>query len=336
MDLPLLEHDLDASVELHHQLDLDGTIVIVAILKQLYRLGVRGECDLDDGAVIRPVDEPFEGDGMVSIRYPGDVCARKPGTDVVVVGSACGRDGEEHTRLDVLLRVGPIEKALAVFGPRVWFKSVGHYELTPPQPFVAQELRWEGAYGGMDLEDPEKTADDPRNPLGRGVVADPARLQHAIAPWIEDPRDPIQSDASRPAPVGVTAIPPFFASRLRWAGTMDQAWQDERFPLRPTDFDERFHQVAPEDQVVPGHLAGGERVQMLNLSPEGALDFRLPRRELVATARTEVGDERASMTLDTVLLEPTDMRLEMVWRAAFRAPPRYKDLRAIEVVGGRA
>jgi hypothetical protein len=104
--------------------------------------------------------------------------------------------------------------------------------------------------------------------------------------------------------------------RRKHAGTYDAAWEKERQPLPPRDFDERFHQCAPEDQQVPGYLRGGESVELFNLSPSGYLKFALPKVALRFETRlgNEVVEHRA--VLHTVVLQPDVSRVTMLWHTA--------------------
>ena len=48
--------------------------------------------------------------------------------------------------------------------------------------------------------------------------------------------------------------------RIRWAGTYDQKWMDEKFPFLPEDFDERYYQCRPRgpaDGLSPGRRVRG-------------------------------------------------------------------------------
>jgi len=53
------------------------------------------------------------------------------------------------------------------------------------------------------------------------------------------------------------------------------AWQKTRAPFWPDDFDYRHFQAAPPDQQIP-YLQGGKEVIMINLSPQGRVQFYLP------------------------------------------------------------
>jgi hypothetical protein len=87
-------------------------------------------------------------------------------------------------------------------------------------------------------------------------------------------------------------------------------------PLVPLDFDDRYYQCAPVEQQVPGHLRGGEPVELYNLTPDGALRFSLPRVYLAFSTRIgrQVVGHRAK--LHTVILEPDGPRVMMVWHTS--------------------
>jgi|SRR5215472_141811 len=332
MNTPQLDTRTDATVGVFPQLGVDGSTVMVVVIKQRFCLGIDGSVDPEPGAKIRPVDVPWDPDADVSSpKYPGDLCIRKPSTDVIIVGYAVAREEKPTRELDVHVRVGPVEKRIRVFGLRVWFKSLGSYALTPPQAFVRQPVKWESAYGGMDASDPQRAVHEPRNPMGTGVAGDPAALVHRPAPSIEDPADLIKSHRSRPAPAGIAAIGPNFQPRQKYAGTMDQKWQDERMPIPPLDFDDRFNHVAAPGMIAPSYLRGGEEVAITSMHRSGAVAFKLPRRSFFVGAELDGALKEARPALDTVLIEPTDLLMEMTWRSAIPSPRPARRLRAIQV-----
>src|SRR5262249_45922943 len=155
--------------------------------------------------------------------------------------------------------VGPVEKALRVHGTRVWYHGAKGLALSAPQPFEAVPLRWELAFGGSDFSDPKHPLEEPRNPVGRGVCRQTRDLIDQPRPPIAAPRDPV-GDSRHPTPAGVGALGRHWEPRRRYVGTYDDHWMKERMPLPPLDFDPRFHQVAPPDQITPQPLRGGELV----------------------------------------------------------------------------
>src|SRR5262249_2144230 len=151
--------------------------------------------------------------------------------------------------------IGPLRKKLRVLGDRVWKAGFLGPKLGDPQPFSQMPLIYERTFGGQHGDPPQS---DPRNPVGRGFVTRKADLPDTLAPNIEDP-----SDKTRPA--GLGPIAPNWSPRCDRAGPYDAAWHEQRKPLVPADFDDRFFQAAPDDQQVPGYLSGGEEVELINV-----------------------------------------------------------------------
>ena len=317
MSLPELSQETSATVQVIPMLGRDGGELTVVIVKQRFSISPRGIVARQPGAKVRMVDDPWDPDEPLSSpRLPSDLCAFKPGTDVIVSGEAMARDARPAPHFDVLMRAGPLEKIVRAFGPRVFYRGVSGIVLTAPDACERVPLKWELAFGGSDLSNPKKPAHEPRNPVGRGMATDPETLIHKPGPQIEDPRFPIDI-RSRPVPVGLASIPPQFEPRSKLAGTMDDRWQTERMPLPPLDFDDRHNQLAPPDQIVPGFLRGGEPFQLANVSRDGILFGQFPRIVFGALAVNDMrqrGEFRP--VLDTVIFEPNNARMDLVWRTA--------------------
>jgi len=334
MDLPSLAKATQATVELVPHVAPSGLQVIVVIVKQRFEIRPRRHMlGRVSGAKAMLIDQPWDPDKpeTSSTKLPSDLCIRKPSTDVILVAHAMAADRAKVRQLDVTMKVGPIEKTLRVFGTRVWFKALTGLMLTPPEPFEAVPLRWELAFGGYDVADPRKPLEEPRNPVGRGMAADPDSLVHQPGPSIEDPRSLITSHRSRPPPAGVGPIGRHWAPRRQYAGTYDERWMKERVPLPPADFDERFNQVAPPDQITPSYLRGGEPVLLANVSPDGPMKFILPRLAFGVATRVDGALTDHHPALDTVLLMPSDRTVDLVWRAAVPVPRPARRLEEIRV-----
>ncbi len=63
------------------------------------------------------------------------------------------------------------------------------------------------------------------------------------------------------------------------------------------------------------YLQGGEPVIMMNLSLRGRQQFALPKDEPKVAINITGRLEAIKANLETVLLEPTDERISLLWRA---------------------
>ncbi|WP_437663374.1 DUF2169 family type VI secretion system accessory protein [Sorangium sp. So ce1182] len=312
---------------------------LVVIVKATFT-GVRGESALDVAPRaarrgIRGADVPWGEPEKSSIKYPSDLCITKPGTDVIVVAAAHAPGGKAVPSFDAGVRVGRLEKTIRVFGLRVW--EANGAGLSAPRPTAGVEVRYDHAWGGLDVSDPAMPVEEPRNPVGMGVTRDPSVLTHRPAPLIEDPLHPITSVRTRPPPAGLGAIGRHWEPRRRFLGTHDARWLEERAPLLPLDHDDRANLCASPGLTAVPPLVGGEDVALLNLTPGGGtLGFRLPRVRIVARLLA-AGREPQTLTpyLDTVVIDTmgvpgsADVVVELVWRAAFRPPRRMKDAKIV-------
>jgi hypothetical protein len=296
--------------------DKDGVHVWLVAVKATFSIDATGRTVLADEQppplqLPEYVDEPAAS----SLRYEADLVPPKPTTDVLILGSAHALHGGPAPFVDVSCRVGPIEKSLRVLGPRFFGRS-GHDDLSAPEPFVEFPLTYEWAYGGTDTTDPDPRAHayDPRNPIGKGFAVRPASLVDSPAWRIE----PIVGNAAAAGPAGLGPIAGWWSPRRERAGTYDEAWERDRKPLLPADYDDRFVQCAPRDQQTPQPLRGGEPVRLENLTPDGVLELTLPKIYPMFTTfvRRERHVHRPS--LGTVILEPDLRRLQMVWQSSLR------------------
>lgn len=274
---------------------------------------------------LRFADLPWGKPDESSILYPSDVCLVKPATDVVVIATACAPNGKAAPTFDTFARVGPVQKVVRVFGLRLWeSRGAG---LTPPRPVESVELRYDNAWGGTDDGDPARFVEEPRNPVGKGVVSDPARLTHQIAPCLEDPEHPVRSASTRPPPAGFGAIGRHWVPRRDYIGTYDDAWKQLRCPLPPLDEDDRIHQCASPGLIADPPLRGGEDCAFLNMHPSGPFTFRLPRVRLQIEFRVRGrAPELFEPYVDTVFVDLWETSpdkppaVELVWRASVKAP----------------
>lgn len=315
-------------------LERDGSEHLVVVLKAEYALGKGGALE-----VAAPLEPPrpadvFRGDPAASsILGEAELGPVKPSTDVLLRGSAIARR-KDTTVMDVMLRVGPLRKVVRVFGERRWKRSLLRKGMTDPLPFERVPLIWENAWGGTDTtpEDPKHHGAEPRNPVGRGFRAKGSQLpwEDEPCPQLEDPRNPTGGPGREGEPAGFGPIGRGWMPRREYAGTYDEKWVAERLPLLPDDFDDRFHQAAPADQVAPRYLRGGEPVELLGCVTEGKLSFALPKLAPAFETRLRTRVESAAMVLDTVSLDTDARRVTLLFKGKVRVHGEVPEIRWTE------
>jgi hypothetical protein len=134
---------------------------------------------------------------------------------------------------------------------------------------------------------------------------------------------PVQFGGRTADPWPFGPVPSNAKPRLAFAGTYDKAWADNRMPLLPEDFDERFNQVAPAKQISKGHLAGDEAFKLANLYVDGdVIEGKLPGRTIIVSGNVLHNYFTEVAALDTVLVWCDKPIITLVWRHSIR--PRQK------------
>jgi hypothetical protein len=328
--------------------DAKGLDTLYVTLKATFSIAESEPLVAEEQVSVQQGDEYWGEPGESSIKYASEAHLTKPSTDVVLVGSARVPDGQSVQRLDTLVSVGPVKKQVTVFGDRVWTgRSLGGYEFTDPEPFESMPLTWERAYGGKHVPDPEKDTflAEWRNPVGCGFKGKRGRgdMTGQPVPNLEDPSKRLSKPGGKQTPSCFAYVAPGWQQRAQYAGTYDAAWQKNRAPYLPDDFDPRFFNCAPEGLICPTYLQGGEPVDLVGVSPLGPLHFLLPVCETTATIHVAGRTESPPLLLETVLLEPDESRFSMQWRAAMQCDKEALrvervelDVAQLELAGGVA
>jgi hypothetical protein len=299
-----------------------GYETVVAVIKATFKIGAEGKLIEDDEQEGIAMEDRFRGNpAATSVLYESDLAIYKPGTDVVVNGEAWALGLRPSKRVDVTIEVGPLRKKVRVFGDRVWqrFAGVGPLMKSTPVPFKRMPLIYERVFGGVDSRTAKglKSKFDGRNPVGQGFQAGIIRKSGVPLPNLENPADLIVSPRQRPAPWGVGFVGRGWEPRRNFAGSCDKVWMKKRMPFLPENFDYRFFQGASTDLVSSTHFRGDEYVHLVNLTPEGVLDFHLPGLCMGLSILWRDRRQRCLAALDTVIIEPTQRRVILVWRRAF-------------------
>lgn len=307
----------------------DGVDTLYIMVKATFVIGAqwtlaKAQTPLQQG------DEYWTEPAKSSLRISSDYHIGKPATDILMVGAACSPGQRPVRQMDVGLQVGSLSKVVRVFGDRVWSQG----QITQPEPFVSMPLIYERAFGGQDVIEAGKLSDvEVKNPVGCGFVGrkSPPEIQGMALPNLESPDHLIRDYRDKPEPACFAPIAPNWQPRASFAGTYDDIWQQTRAPFLPDDYNPRFMNVAPADLIYPGYLQGGEAVRIIGMHPTGDLGFTLPYVNL-ANKVIIAGQERATpFVMETLLLDPNQRQLSMVWRAAIACDKKMTKIQQISV-----
>jgi hypothetical protein len=309
-------------------LDARGTETLTLAVKASFFLSPQARLTPLEPQLPIHMEPVFHGEvGASSLKYESDAVLPKLTTDVVLLGHAHA-PAPRTTQVEVSLRVGALSRQVLVLGDRVWDTFMGSASMSHPLPFEQMPLTYERAYGGWDRGDPERPVAEPRNPVGTGFIAQPSRTRcdGIRLPNLEDPHHRIRHPRDRPAPAGLGFIAPHWQPRLQLAGTHDEAWQQQRFPLAPLDFNPRYHNAAHPELQSPAFLVGGEPLEILHASSRGPLRFQLPTYRFEGVVMLRSRRQAFPLNLDTVLIDTDAHHLVMTWRGALPIHRRVHEL----------
>lgn len=190
----------------------EGAFIFGVVAKRTHL--VAGSC------VVAPEQVPLVEAPIYSaedgiLEHDADVVLQRDQCDVIVLGHAYAPGQRSFA---IRINVGPLVRDIHVFGDRrLEPLGNGKVRFSLPEPFEKMPLRWEHAYGGVDMitraaiGDPfaEMAADegiphDPRfglyaysrNPVGKGYLIEPTNdaIEACRLPNFEDPRQPLTPD----------------------------------------------------------------------------------------------------------------------------------------------
>lgn len=288
-------------------------------------------------------DGPSPGDLMRSVVVnDGDLVPYKPFTDILVTGNAIAPDGKAAKEWTAGIRVGKIEKAVRLHGPRELRKSTFGWSMGKATPTKSVALDYRLAFGGCLDIPAELTADVEadwvkfaQNPAGCGWLPEAtsygklpkaarAHVEQRVqaqtilaAPQIEDVLKPVRTPYSTVAPAGMTAIARWWAPRVGLQGTYDEEWRRTRYPLLPKNFSAKYFQCASAGLLASPHLVGNETVTMVGLLPRRH-ETQLPCWQILVGVTRASGDISFYFALlDTVRFNLATQQASLVWRVPF-------------------
>lgn len=314
-----------------YSLDEDGRPVFVPLVQagwEITRRGLRfcqpqppvnlaGELWQPTDPSCGSADPPAQTADVISWRIEPQAAFIKLATDVVLVGHAhAPRYGA--TQGSVGLEAGYLRKTATVRGDRVWQRSAGTITASKPLPFERIPLRFERAFGGWDRTDPDPSnhIPFPLNPVGVGFHGPEESFREGLRlPNLEDPDHPLTQWGQKVPTACFGFVSGDWEPRRQHAGTYDAAWQKERMPLLPKDFDRRFFNAGSPGLVASGYLRGNETVTITGVSRH-PIQFALPglRPPHLRCELVHAPDQMIQTHLDTVIIDTDNSLLTMLYR----------------------
>ncbi len=317
----------------------DGRELLVVCVKGTFTIPRDGkEPQLAEEQVPLVEADVFTGEpGFSAHIYESDYSPHKPRCDVLLNGSAYAPGGKPTTKVIVSLKVGPISKSFKVVGNRNWKKGIITNSASRPEPFNVMPISYDNAFGGMDNthENPKKHRAHATNPVGVGFHSNLALkfFERKPLPSTEELKRVVTSPTGKYRPMAFGPVGRGWQPRASLAGTYDQDWIDNVFPFLPSDFKDAYYQAAPVDQQMP-YPRGGERIELINLTPEGRTTFSLPRIQVpMLFIKKNFENEEKDAVIDTVHIEPDLGRFMVTWRSFI--PLRKNMFEIVQVVAGR-
>jgi hypothetical protein len=306
------------------------------------------------------------GDPMnSSVEFEADFVAFKLATDVVLNGKAYAPSGKATPAFTATLSVGPHRKDVRVIGDRVSrYRDGGDPAFTDPKPVAVVELKYENAYGGVDIyTDTRVQCAYPRNYLGKGFAVGNSKraIDNLALPNLEDPNDlltparlsctEVKNWERQPVPqsfgwffkcwrprallAGVLPADRGFEQEMRaaFAKFLPPAERKTYAESKLPDMDFRFFSGASQGLALP-FLSGDEHIRATNLTPEGDTSFQLPGERPRIDLDIGEGMKNAPVFLHTVMIRMEDRQVDLVWRAAFPylGPDSLPQLKTMEAL----
>ncbi|HZO12725.1 MAG TPA: DUF2169 domain-containing protein, partial [Polyangiaceae bacterium] len=230
------------------------------------------------------IENTYTGEpGRSSLTWEAPLAPFKRATDIHV--HAVTRTPKPLREWLARVRVGSIEKRLRVRGPHVWRHRDGAWQRTLPQPCREVPICYELAFGGGYEHEGESVLFE-ENPYGTGWIHEHTPTDSEIAaPQVIAADEPEHEPGKTYRPQGLLPIAPSWEPRLSRAGTLDEQWEAERWPLLPRDFSYWHYSSASPGLVCRGYLRGDESVELENLGMPGITRWSLPGLSPMALMR---------------------------------------------------
>lgn len=196
---------------------------------------------------------------------------KRGGVDILVFGSARAPKSlpVKSTSVEVKFNKKTINR-IAVFGDRVWEKSILGMDISNPKPFTEMPLTLENTFGGHAEWDGLKIP-YANNPYGKGYNYSKDDCMGKPLPNIENPEKLIRKWSDQPDPVGVACLPQLSELHIRDNVTFDKEG-------KMTKFDSKFYNTAFPAMIVD-KVQENDTIEIIGMS-DNIFQFKIPPQSL--------------------------------------------------------
>ena len=128
--------------------DEEARPLLVLVIKATFTIHDKGPLTIAEEQVpVNLTGELWGEPDKSSYKYEPESAFIKPATDVALIGSAYA-PAVGATDVNVVIRVGPIEKVVRIIGDRYWIKALGVISMTKAMEFERIPLIYERVFGG--------------------------------------------------------------------------------------------------------------------------------------------------------------------------------------------
>lgn len=253
----------------------------------------------------------------------GDAVFYKGGVDIFVFGHAVAPRGRAVSSMEVGIEVGSFHRRFAVFGNRVWRRSLGTLVASNPEPFSKMPLTMAHAYGGTETWD-GLLVPHPDNPEGKGFYLEESRAVDRPLPNLESLEKLLHNWDDLCEPVGVVPRPLHcnVGARESISFNTDGTLKD----FRPTLWNAAF------PQMIAQRVELGEAVRLSGFTADSDLCFHLPKNPPHLRLRFDDSVYESPMTVDEVGIETDLSRVFIAYRFPFRYLLVPNQIRCCEIL----
>lgn len=271
--------------------------------------------------------------GLSAPLFESDLAPHKPRCDVLVHANAYTENSKPETELIVAFKLGACEKRILVTGKRIWKKGILGLTPSKTEKFTRIPINYGLAFGGQWSNDnPTDSICYNTNPIGCGFAKGKfvKQLLGSNLPNLNEHNRFVNDYSGNYCPMSFGPIGRSWQPRLAYAGTYNEHWKENIFPLPPADLNDLYYQSAPADQQID-YPKGGELLSLWNLHPTRPL-IQFPLPQLTLPIHLVTRDNKTHLlasVVDTLQIDCEKEQLHICWRTRF---PIRRSLREIEAV----